>query len=325
MRNIHALLDTLTEQEIAELKTALLSNNKLSGALNENSPNKESCPHCNSKRIVKNGKNRNVQRYRCKDCNATFGVNTNTFVHKTQKPLATWDRYIQLMLDGFTIRRIAGELEISTKTAFYWRHKILNALKKVISSQLNGIIEADETFFRLSYKGQKKDLPRKARKRGGEAGKSGTSKEQVCVLTAIDRNKTNWMKPVCLGKLSTQNLMDNFAKQITTDSVLVTKRNVLVTDKHRAYIQFCEDLELQHEAEYAGVRRTGAYHMQNVNALHSQLKRFMRRFNGVATKYLDNYLVYWQWRNRDALLQALASKHAVVSYKALSSARMTLA
>ena len=317
--NIHALLDQLTAQQRAEAKAILLSEGKtnLRDALEENSPNKTSCPHCKHPKFIKVGKTRNVQRYKCKGCGKTFGLNTNTVVHKTHKPLATWDRYIQLMRDALPIWRIAQELEISTRTAFYWRHKILNALKKTINPQLNGIVEADETYFPLSFKGQKKDLPRRARKRGGQVSKRGASKQQVCVLTAIDRNKSNWMKPVCLGNMNAQSLEDNFASQLAKDSVLVT-------DKHRAYIQFCEDLKLQHEAGYASVMRTGAYHMQNVNALHSQLKRFMRRFNGVATKYLDNYLVYWQWRNRDALLQAIASKRAAVSYKALADMRMAL-
>lgn len=317
--NTYALLARLTPQEKAELKALLLSEGKakLSDALAENSPNKDTCPHCGHSKFIKVGKTRNVQRYKCKACNKTFGLNTNTVVHKTHKPLAVWDRYIQLMADALPIWRIAKELNISTRTAFYWRHKILNALRQIATPQLNGIVEADETFFRLSYKGQKKDLPRRARKRGRRAGKSGTSKEQVCVLTAIDRSKSNWMKPVCLGHMSTQSLKDNFTDQITNDSVLVT-------DKHRAYIKFCEDKELQHEAAYANTKRTGAYHMQNVNALHSQLKRFMRRFNGVATKYLDNYLVYWQWHNRDALLQALASGRTAVSYRALADLRMAL-
>ena len=41
----------------------------------------------------------------------------------------------------------------------------------------------------------------------------------------------------------------------------------------------------------AGQRvRQGAFHIQNVNAYHSRLKRWMVRFHGVATKYLVNYL-----------------------------------
>ena len=37
----------------------------------------------------------------------------------------------------------------------------------------------------------------------------------------------------------------------------------------------------------------GLYHIQNVNSLHSQLKQFINRFKGVATKYLDNYLAWF--------------------------------
>jgi hypothetical protein len=40
-----------------------------------------------------------------------------------------------------------------------------------------------------------------------------------------------------------------------------------------------------------GVRvLAGVYHLQNVNAYDSRLKNWIRRFNGVATKYLENYL-----------------------------------
>jgi hypothetical protein len=37
-------------------------------------------------------------------------------------------------------------------------------------------------------------------------------------------------------------------------------------------------------------RCRGVYRIQNVNAYHSRLKNWMRRFNGVATKYLASYL-----------------------------------
>ncbi|MFZ2452680.1 MAG: IS1595 family transposase, partial [Methylovulum miyakonense] len=41
----------------------------------------------------------------------------------------------------------------------------------------------------------------------------------------------------------------------------------------------------------AGIRvLAGVYHIQNVNAYDSRLKTWMRRFHGVATKYLENYL-----------------------------------
>jgi hypothetical protein len=38
----------------------------------------------------------------------------------------------------------------------------------------------------------------------------------------------------------------------------------------------------------------GAVHIQNVNAYHSRFKNWLHHFNGVATKYLENYLG-WRW------------------------------
>jgi hypothetical protein len=44
----------------------------------------------------------------------------------------------------------------------------------------------------------------------------------------------------------------------------------------------------------AGVRVSGAVHVQNVNAYHSRFKEWLRRFHGVASCYLPNYLG-WRW------------------------------
>ncbi len=38
----------------------------------------------------------------------------------------------------------------------------------------------------------------------------------------------------------------------------------------------------------------GLYNIQNVNNYHRRLKGWIQRFNGVATKYLNNYLAWFQ-------------------------------
>ena len=43
----------------------------------------------------------------------------------------------------------------------------------------------------------------------------------------------------------------------------------------------------------AGVR-VGPWHVQNVNAYVSRLRSWMRRFKGVATKYLASYLGWFR-------------------------------
>lgn len=74
----------------------------------------------------------------------------------------------------------------------------------------------------------------------------------------------------------------------------------------------------------AGVRvLAGVYHIQNVNAYDSRLKTWMKRFHGVATKYLENYL---GWRrglerwgeqiNPSVVLQAASGRY--VSFQLLT-------
>lgn len=42
-----------------------------------------------------------------------------------------------------------------------------------------------------------------------------------------------------------------------------------------------------------GKHKEGLYHIQHINALHSNLKKWMNRFNGVATKYINNYIKWF--------------------------------
>lgn len=44
----------------------------------------------------------------------------------------------------------------------------------------------------------------------------------------------------------------------------------------------------------AGIRVIGPWHVQNVNAYHSRLKDWLRRFRGVATHYLGGYLGWFR-------------------------------
>ena len=51
--------------------------------------------------------------------------------------------------------------------------------------QLKGIVEADETFFRESFKGKRHGMTRPTHKRGTPASKRGLSAEQIPVWSAV--------------------------------------------------------------------------------------------------------------------------------------------
>ncbi len=191
------------------------------------------------------------------------------------------------MMNGFSIRKTAEICGIHRNTAFYWRHKILDALQNMANSvKLNGIIEVDETFFSVSYKGSH-NLPRQAHKRGGEVHIRGLSREKVCVPCAVNRSGLSIAKTSNLGRVSTQAIHNVYDGRIVQDSTIVT-------DKASAYIRFAEANELNLVQLKNGVAKKGIYNIQHINNYHSRLKKFMNNFNGVSTKYLNNYLI---WNN----------------------------
>lgn len=63
---------------------------------------------------------------------------------------------------------------------------------------------------------------------------------------------------------------------------------ILCTDSHESYIQFANDLSLKHELIKIGKHKEGLYNIQPLNVLHTNLKKWMNRFNGVTTKYISS-------------------------------------
>ena len=316
--NIDAIIRQLNPEQKQALRKAL--NLEFESSLELNlQENVNCCPHCECENIKKVGKARGVQRFKCKDCDKTFGANNKTPFYRTRKHLATWNNFLDLMFNShhLSVRDIAKETGIHYVTAFRWRHKILHALKQVTGERLNGIVEADETYFPLSYKGKKRDMPRPPRKRGKQITKRGISKEQVCVLTATDRTRNTMIEPVCLGRISTKHIEDALGPHIAPDSVLLT-------DRHAAYPKFARARDMRHYAlggQHGSPDRS--FHLQNVNGLHSQVKRFMKPFNGVATKYLGNYMAFYRWTKLD-VTQAVTKPTASITCDELAAIPMSL-
>jgi hypothetical protein len=73
--------------------------------------------------------------------------------------------------------------------------------------------------------------------------------------------------------------------------------NVLCTDSWRAFSSYAKTKGLDHyRFKSDGKQRVkGVYNIQNVNSYHSQLKRWIDHFNGVATKYLQHYLAWFRY------------------------------
>jgi transposase-like protein len=96
----------------------------------------------------------------------------------TKKDFLKWKQFFECMVEGHSIRKAAMLCRIHRNTAFMWRHKILGALAQHHDAQplMKGIVEADDTFFLVSFKGGK-PIGRESYQRGTPAPKRGISRD----------------------------------------------------------------------------------------------------------------------------------------------------
>jgi len=247
------------------------------------------CPHCQHEALRPWGSSHGLPRFRCRSCGKTSNPLTGTALARLRKR-ERWLEYARCINDGLSVRRAARDCQVHKNTAFLWRHRFLRYLAEVRPSKEHGIVEADETFFLKSQKGER-GLAHPARQRGGVSKtKGGGSEDQVSVLIVRDRS----------GKTSDYMLEKLDAEHVTAalDSIL-DKDACLCTDRAAVYLSYAKKRGIKHEPiKASGPRTRGPFHIQNVNAYDSRLKGWIARFRGVATKYLSNYLGWHRMLDR---------------------------
>ena len=242
--------------------------------------------------LVKYGKSSSgCQRYLNKETGKTESDTSSSIVKYTKKSYEQWSNFIKYMLYGLSLRAIALEVGISKTTAFSCRHKVIEAIKnyqEVI--QLSGEIQADETYFLLNMKGswKNKAMPRSPKKNGGPGIYRGVSNEQVCVLVAIDENDQVFTKIVGQGNPLKENLQEALEGKVKQGSHFTT-------DSKSAYREIIKDLGCTLTQIPSGLHVKDEYSLSVINQHHSELKTWFRRFRGVSTKHLENYLLWFRF------------------------------
>jgi len=253
---------------------------------------KKSCPHCGTSRVHKRGKQSGVQMYKCEDCSKWFSSTTGTPLWDIKRK-DKWQSYINCMQQGMPIKKIAKEIGISIQTSFDWRHKILSVLNKAIPEKLNGRVECDELELPLSNKGDK-HLTRKPRKRSSDFIRNTKTKEvtTVQVVSAIDENNQTYFKAVETKRITAKQLNKTLGKKLDTHATLIT-------DKHPSYRPFVKSKPgIKHKTVKSNEhvnKEDKQVNLQKVNNQHKQLRQFLGKFNGVSSKYLQNYLNWFAY------------------------------
>lgn len=303
LKRLRAMLARLTAGQRLELLSELEGAKSLDEAtaiVEKRSAERQFCPKCGADHVVKNGCASGLQRYKCRGCGATFNALTGTALARLRRR-DKWLGQAEAMVDGLSVRKAAARLGVHRTTAFRWRHRWLEVARETKARQMAGVVEADETYHLQSYKGQKALLAtkttREPRRRGGVGATRGTSAEHTPILALVNRH----------GEATDHVLKSGSAADIK--AVLpgtLAEDAVLCTDGSSTLKRVARDLGLTHEAvtTSAGSRTRGPWHIQNVNAYHSRFKGWVRRFNGISTRYLTNYLGWFRALDRNSRSKA---------------------
>jgi transposase-like protein len=286
-KELLGIIDELSAGQAQKLEQALANRGDLDRAqrLIEQAFLKDlKCPHCDGGDLYRWGWVSGFQRWRCKGCKKTFNALTGTPLARLRKK-EQWLNFARTLTQSLSVRKAAKICKVAKNTSLRWRHRLLAAKTNAKDQSLKGVVEVDEIFFLESFKG-KRNLPRPPRKRGGKAKKRGLSKEQIPVLIARDRH----------GSHVDAVLPDRSRKSVS--AVLqnrIPKDALMFMDSDAATIAFAEDAGIEYETIVASKGEhvvEKVIHVQNVNGYASRLKKWMRRFNGVATEYLPLYLAW---------------------------------
>jgi transposase-like protein len=251
---------------------------------------KQPCPHCGSTQVYKRGFQKGNQMYSCIACKSWYSSTTGTTLHGIKRK-EKWQGYLRLMQRGTSIKKSAKALGICIQTSFDWRHKILSSLSDKLPTKLSGTVECDEMELPLSNKGER-NLSRPARKRSSDFKRNTASNDitTVQVVTAVSRDGNKYLKAVETKRLTGKQIQQAIGKKLAKDVVLIT-------DEHPSYKGFAKTKkQLTHKTVLAKEhinRSNKNIHLQRVNNTHKQLRDFLDKFNGVSSKYLQNYLNWY--------------------------------
>ena len=131
------------------------------------------CAHCDSARIVKQGRDETEphrQRYECRSCGRRFDDLTDTIFAGHHQPLRVWVLVLYFMGLDLSNEQIAEELDLDPDDAqrmtALLREGVVQRKPEV---QLSGVVECDEVYVVAGHKGH----PDVVRKKGGRGDAAG--------------------------------------------------------------------------------------------------------------------------------------------------------
>ncbi|MDO8365185.1 MAG: IS1595 family transposase [Saprospiraceae bacterium] len=166
-----------------------------------------------------------TKRFKCAKCRKQFSAIKGTIFENSPISLQTWFIAVYILTahkKGISSVQLATDLGVTQKTAWFMAHRIRFALKtKSFETQLDGVIQADETFMGGKNKNRHAD-----KKVPQSQGLSVNDKTPFWGMVDND------------GEVRTQVIPNTQAKTIKPIiQKMVKEGSILVTDEWQAYCQ----------------------------------------------------------------------------------------
>jgi transposase-like protein len=236
-----------------------------------------SCPRCAARTVQRWGRSGDRQRYRCTGCGRTFSDLTGTPLAHLKR-LDCWPRFCDCLLQSLSVRRAAHIIGVHPGTAFRWRHRLLRAMGPAERVWLEGDVALAETCFPFSEKGRR-DLDRPPRPRGDPFWWLAA---RTWVILARDASGRPWSDVSGSARPWVEDLQLSLGGR--------TAPNIRVC---AAPGPFSAPARFARLRGYDYLRLTGYRLIHHPAATYgAALRRWLNRFQGVATRYLPHYLLW---------------------------------
>ena len=302
-------IEKLTEEERAVLNILIGNKNKSESSVETllsglRFSEKRVCPFCGGTHVVKNGKRADgTQKYICRECGRNPLATSNSLLCGTHKDLTTWLKFIECELNDESLKQTAEKCGIHLNTALEWRHKLHEAVSNSKKEeQLSGVIEMDETYPTVSYKGNHSKnkeftMPREAHKRGSQISKRGLSNELLCIPCAVDETGNVIGRSIKCGSVSYAGLNALYSKD------KITNNSTIVTDSCKAYILLASNCKSELIQIAAGEHTYGDYNIQRVNSFHTSFMTLINyKHRGVSSKHINGYLAWCAFKFKETFV-----------------------
>ncbi len=243
------------------------------------------CVRCQSSAVIRWGTFRGRQRFRCRACQRTFSDLTGTPVAYAKR-LGVLPAYRDCMRHSLSVRASARAVGVHLTTSFRWRHRLLAGAFAEETVVLSGLIEVEEC--RVLCSDTRPYSPFRRRERRLVARRNDRPSWLVGMRDRTGRSvigyagevRPNWS----WWEFMVTEWVDAPALIITRTPARGPVARVAQANGIRVWSS-------------ARIRSRGASdllcHTSGVASMLQRFRRWLRRFCGVSTKYLDNYATWY--------------------------------